>query len=85
MQYDLNDGRCGVCGDPWSDQPREHEAGGKFANGIITRSYDIGQVVTIGVQITANHLGWMEFRLCPHDDPTTPVTQDCLDNHLLGK
>lgn len=35
------------------------------------------------VEITANHNGWFEFRLCPHNDPSTPVTQDCLDQHLL--
>ena len=85
VQYDLNEGRCGVCGDPWNDNPREHEAGGKYANGIITRSYEIGQVITVVVQITANHLGWMEFRLCVNDDPTKAVTLDCLDQHVLGQ
>ncbi|XP_012938843.1 proline-rich extensin-like protein EPR1 [Aplysia californica] len=39
--------------------------------------------VTMKVMITANHLGWFEFRLCPHNSPSTPVTQDCLDRHLL--
>ena len=33
--------------------------------------------------ISANHVGWFEFRLCPHNDPSTPVSQDCLDRYLL--
>ena len=26
VQWNENDGRCGICGDPWSDFPRNHEA-----------------------------------------------------------
>ena len=55
-QWDTNDGRCGVCGDPW-DGAREHEAGGKFANGIITWIYEQGSIMKVVVQITASHQG----------------------------
>ena len=35
VQWNENGGRCGICGDPWQDFPREHEAPlGKFATGI---------------------------------------------------
>ena len=47
--------RCGICGDPWDESPREHEAGGKYANGIITRKYSPGQEVKVTVDLTANH------------------------------
>ena len=47
--------RCGICGDPWGESPREHEAGGKYANGIITRKYSPGQDVKVTVDLTANH------------------------------
>ena len=47
--------RCGICGDPWDESPREHEAGGKYANGIITRKYSPGQDVKVTVDLTANH------------------------------
>ncbi|XP_050414768.1 uncharacterized protein LOC126828805 [Patella vulgata] len=30
-----------------------------------------------------NHMGWMEWRLCPHNEVTTTVTQACLDRNLL--
>ncbi len=38
MQYEENDGKCGICGDPWDDNPRAHEApGGEYAStGIAT-------------------------------------------------
>ena len=33
-------GRCGICGDPWGDYPRAHEApGGIYATGIIVKTY----------------------------------------------
>lgn len=34
-------GKCGICGDPY-DAPRENEAGGKYAKGIIVAQYAIG-------------------------------------------
>jgi hypothetical protein len=35
-----NGGRCGICGDPWDQYPRAHEApGGIYATGIITKTY----------------------------------------------
>ena len=35
------------------------------------------------LQVTANHIGFMEFRLCPTTDPNMEVTQECLDEHVL--
>ncbi|KAK3598612.1 hypothetical protein CHS0354_019872 [Potamilus streckersoni] len=74
--------KCGVCGDPW-DGPRDNEAGGKYAKGIITAHYKPGQEITIRVTITASHMGWFEFRLCPNNDVTKVVKQECLDKYLL--
>ncbi|OWF56794.1 uncharacterized protein LOC110452715 [Mizuhopecten yessoensis] len=81
-QWSLNGGKCGVCGDPWNG-PREHEAGGKYATGKITRSYTEGATIDIEIQVTASHHGFFEFRLCPNNDPTKAVTQECLDRYLL--
>ena len=47
--------------------------------GIIGRVYRQGQTITVMLEITANHFGWFEFRLCPNNDPRRPVTQRCLD------
>ncbi|XP_060076005.1 uncharacterized protein LOC132555669 [Ylistrum balloti] len=81
-QWKINGGKCGVCGDPW-DGAREHEAGGKYATGTIVRHYSEGQTISVNVQITASHKGYFEFRLCPHNNTSTRVSQACLDHHVL--
>ncbi|XP_069134467.1 uncharacterized protein [Argopecten irradians] len=81
-QWKINGGKCGVCGDPW-DGARDHEAGGKYATGTIVRHYSEGQTISVNVQITASHKGYFEFRLCPHNNPSTRVSQACLDQHVL--
>ena len=81
-QWDENGGKCGVCGDAWNG-PREHEAGGRYATGTIARNYTEGHTITIKVQVTATHKGYFEFRICPHNNPSTRVKQSCLDKHIL--
>ena len=45
VQFNQNEGRCGVCGDNWASvQPRPHEAGGRYGKGVIGRRYTTGQV-----------------------------------------
>lgn len=84
VQYELNEGKCGVCGDPWNERtPRAHEDFGTYGKGIITGNYTNGQVFNVSVQLTAAHLGYFEFRLCPHRNISEPVTQDCLDKFPL--
>jgi len=34
--------------------------------------------------ITKNHGGYSEFRICPNNDVTKRVTQSCLDQYLLA-
>ena len=73
-------GKCGICGDAWGDNPRQHEApGGKYANGIITRTYTSGQDISVKVQITANHKGYFEFKLCPNNNLSEDKDQSCFD------
>ncbi|XP_041349372.1 uncharacterized protein LOC121368698 [Gigantopelta aegis] len=76
-QWEVHGGKCGLCGDPWQGS-RDHEAGGKYATDIIARTYETGETIQVKVDITANHLGWFEFRLCPHNDWTSNFTADCL-------
>lgn len=82
-QFDRNDGKCGICGDPWDMAPRPHEAGGKYATGTITKTYREGQVMPIKIRITTNHQGWFEFRLCPNNNIHKAATQQCLDQYVL--
>ncbi|XP_071795999.1 uncharacterized protein [Asterias amurensis] len=85
VQWQHNGGKCGVCGDNWADpEPREHEDGGRYDAGIITGTYASGKVIEIQPDVTANHLGWIEFRLCARDSRSTPLTHQCLDQHVLA-
>ncbi|XP_023933176.1 uncharacterized protein LOC106162929, partial [Lingula anatina] len=81
-QWNVQGGKCGVCGDPWQG-PRENEAGGLYATGTLVRQYTMGEYMPIVIEITAPHKGWYEFRLCPHNDPNTPVSVECLDQYKL--
>ncbi|XP_041377639.1 uncharacterized protein LOC121390010 [Gigantopelta aegis] len=81
-QFNVNGGKCGVCGDPYQG-PFPNEIGGKYATGIIGRTYVEGELISVVVKVTANHLGYFEFRLCPLDSRTPRVTQSCLDHTLL--
>ena len=76
-------GRCGACGDPYQQNPREHERGGKYASGIVTRVYPIGGHIDVVIGLTANHGGYFEFKICPMNDRTSVVTEDCLDRYPL--
>ncbi|XP_055850562.1 uncharacterized protein LOC129915123 [Episyrphus balteatus] len=79
-QWKGNDGKCGECGDAWNmPEPRPHEYGGKWGQGVIVRRYNPGSEMVIRVELTASHMGYFEFRLCPEPK----AKQDCLDKNLL--
>ncbi|KAL4221734.1 hypothetical protein ACF0H5_019989 [Mactra antiquata] len=76
-------GLCGVCGDPYQQNPRDNENGGKYASGLITRIYPIGRNIDVVIGLTANHEGYFEFRLCPVHETTIIETQACMERHPL--
>lgn len=79
-------GKCGICGDAYDASPREHEAPyGKYANGIIVRQYHEGQMIDIQIDVTANHKGYFEFKLCPNNDITQDPDQNCFDQYVYLK
>ncbi|CAG9821461.1 unnamed protein product [Phaedon cochleariae] len=80
-QWVKNEGKCGVCGDPWdSKSPRAHDYGGTYGQGVVVRKYAVGSVISIRVELTASHYGYFEFSVCPnYKNPT----QQCLDGNLL--
>jgi len=82
-QWNVNNGKCGICGDPWNG-PRESEApGGRYATGTIVAKYTEGQIIDIDVRITTNHKGWFEFKLCENNNIYQDSDQSCFDKHLL--
>ncbi|KAK9511505.1 hypothetical protein O3M35_000145 [Rhynocoris fuscipes] len=84
VQWEQNQGKCGVCGDAYSvSEPRPHEAGGQYAKGIIGRRYAMGQEVDVEVELTANHWGRFEMFLCPNNNPKYEATQSCFDRYPL--
>ena len=74
------DGKCGICGDAFDAPIREHEApNGKFANGIIVAEYAANGVIDVAVEVTANHKGHFEFKMCPNNNVMEDPDQDCFD------
>jgi hypothetical protein len=50
---------------------------------MIVKNYTIGQEISVEIDITANHDGYFEFRLCQNDEPMKQVKQECFDKNLL--
>ena len=76
----MNKGKCGICGDPWGENPRQHESpGGRYANGIIVKEYRIGQVIDVDIDISANHRGSFIFKLCVNNNVRRDAGQRCFD------
>ncbi len=78
-------GRCGICGDPYpAPEPREHEAGGTYGStGIIVGSYEKGGDVPVTVELTANHLGYFTFRLCPTNNWEQDGDESCFERSVV--
>jgi len=77
-------GQCGICGDPYDEsEPRTHEIGGTYYKGLLVANYTTGQEMDVTIQITANHMGFFQFKLCSVPGFNTEATQECLDKTLL--
>ena len=63
------------------DRGRLHELGGFYASkGYLGRRYSPGQVIDIEIDLTTNHKGFFELRLCPlSGDLLRAETQECFD------
>ena len=44
-------GKCGMCGDPYDAAIKNHETGGKYATGVITKTYLNGQIININIYV----------------------------------
>ncbi|CAG9762911.1 unnamed protein product [Ceutorhynchus assimilis] len=85
VQYEINKGKCGPCGDDWRDpSPRSNENGGTYGNGIIVASYYSGNIIKIDIRITANHLGKISYQLCKLSNPNLPEQENCFKNLQLA-
>ncbi|XP_071454440.1 uncharacterized protein [Hetaerina americana] len=83
-QFGLNGGRCGPCGDDYSERrPRMNENTGVYGRGVVSKTYTSGQEITATVDVTANHGGYFEFRLCPLASKKDIETEECFDRYPL--
>lgn len=55
-----------------------------YGRGVIGRTYDLDKgFIDVQVEILSSVLGYFEFNICPHNDITHPVSQDCLDEYPM--
>ena len=49
----MNDGKCGICGDAFNEDPRPHEApGGTWGNtGILVGEYQPGEWIDVTIEV----------------------------------
>ncbi|CAG2103300.1 unnamed protein product [Medioppia subpectinata] len=77
-------GKCGICGDRVGGPLENELPNGQYAkNLVITRKYKVDQTIEVKVELTANHAGHFQFKLCPATSKQHEVSQDCLDKHTL--
>ncbi|XP_018560921.1 uncharacterized protein LOC108903286 [Anoplophora glabripennis] len=74
-----NGGKCGVCGDAYTDpHPQDNENTGKYGEGIIVAIYEPESVIDVQIKLTANHIGTFTYSLCVLEDPDGPESgEDC--------
>lgn len=63
VQWATNNGKCGVCGDPYHEKIQKHVYPGEYAKGVITKTYSQGQDITVLVELTSNHMGRFKFTI----------------------
>jgi hypothetical protein len=68
VQWNQNNGRCGICGDNFAlGMPRPHELGGTYGQGVIVKTYRQGQTIEVSLKLSASHLGSFIFKICNLD------------------
>ncbi|XP_068729965.1 uncharacterized protein [Montipora capricornis] len=82
VQWDTNNGKCGVCGDAYNAKEPRYVFPGKYAkDGFITKMYKKGETIKVLIKITSNHQGFFRFSL--GKVMRRPITQDQLTHVLL--
>ncbi|RWS22379.1 uncharacterized protein B4U80_07789 [Leptotrombidium deliense] len=84
IQWNMNGGKCGICGDAFNGERQNELPNGIYArNLVISRHYKRGSRITTKVHLTKNHNGSFQFKLCPATTMNFEVTQECLDANIL--
>ncbi|KAK5648477.1 hypothetical protein RI129_003369 [Pyrocoelia pectoralis] len=65
VQWEVNGGKCGICGDAYNDpRPRKNELGGLYGQGDVVGKYNSGSIIAVTIRLSANHKGYFTFSLC---------------------
>ena len=83
VQWSDNNGKCGVCGDPFNAE-REHETGGFYARNITVRTYAPSSPIDIVIDIVANHGGSFKFEMCWRNDSIIKGRKTIENDSLLN-
>ncbi|XP_031341283.1 uncharacterized protein LOC116169351 [Photinus pyralis] len=84
-QWLIHGGKCGVCGDNYSDPvPRSNENTGYYGQGVIVAEYQAESIINVTVRLTQNHRGTFTFGLCELVNLTKPETEDCFKTLLFA-
>lgn len=82
FQFTQMGGKCGLCGDKYSDaMPRPHELGGKYGVGDIMGTYTRGSTMVVHVKVVSNHMGHFTFAICNVDQEEE--SDACFERHKL--
>ncbi|KAJ3649522.1 hypothetical protein Zmor_021262 [Zophobas morio] len=86
FQWNEMDGKCGLCGDPYSDpHPQDNENTGMYGQGKVVRQYSPGSVIDVQVYLSSNHLGNFVFSLCVLENPNAPEpSENCFQQLSLS-
>ncbi|XP_036322963.1 uncharacterized protein LOC118736922 [Rhagoletis pomonella] len=84
VQWNTNNGKCGLCGDNYAlSTPRANEIGGYYGGvGVITKAFHDSYTARVGIRITANHLGYFRFDICDLTE-FGAESEDCFSKHSL--
>lgn len=63
MQWEVFNGKCGVCGDAYdAPHPQPNENTGIYGQGRVVETYQEGAEIDIEIDLTVNHLGHFQYR-----------------------
>jgi hypothetical protein len=63
-QHVKNDHKCGICGEAFDEPVKLFEQSGSSCTNFTTRTYSIGSIVDVWVEISTNHGGEFHFEIC---------------------
>ncbi|KAK4884511.1 hypothetical protein RN001_000782 [Aquatica leii] len=83
-QWEVNGGKCGICGDSYSKpRPRPNELGGLYGEGVIVAEYNSDSVINVTIQLDQNHKGYFNFSLCDFERSIYGEEEECFKPILL--